>query len=134
MTPTALRAVFAHREPTHVEHLTSVTAESFGGPAHFTPTLGFAYLIAVHRGLKITEEQRVRFVDLYLRALDVAGLLPSRPPVYDTVAVSERRLVTLPHGRSESARRSAPDQSVRGLSAALLRTRRALPEQPAVAV
>jgi hemoglobin len=74
-----LREVFPHREPTHVEHLTSFTAESFGGPDRFTRSLGFAYLIAVHRGLKITEEQRVRFVELYLRALDLAGLPDDEP-------------------------------------------------------
>jgi len=28
----------------------------------------------VHRGLKITDEERERFVDLYLEALDEAGL------------------------------------------------------------
>jgi hypothetical protein len=28
----------------------------------------------VHRGLKITEEQRARFVKLYLAAADTAGL------------------------------------------------------------
>jgi hemoglobin len=74
-----LREVFPQREPTHVDHLTSFTAESFGGPADFTRTLGFGYLIAVHRGLKITEEQRSRFVDLYLRALDIAGMPDDQP-------------------------------------------------------
>jgi hemoglobin len=32
--------------------------------------LGFAHLISVHRGVKITEEQRRRFVELYMNALD----------------------------------------------------------------
>lgn len=33
----------------------------------------------MHRGLHITEEQRVRFVDLYLAALDEAGMPDDEP-------------------------------------------------------
>jgi hemoglobin len=40
---------------------------------------GFAHLIDVHRGLKINEAQRQRFVALYLAAADAAGL-PDDPP------------------------------------------------------
>jgi hemoglobin len=69
-----LKALFPTRQPHHVEHLTWFTAESFGGPDRFTRELGFEYLIKVHRGLKITEEQRQRFADLYMEALDEAGL------------------------------------------------------------
>ena len=58
----------------HVDHLTAFTAESFGGPDRFTRELGFAHLIDVHRGLAITAEQRSRFVDLYLAALDAADM------------------------------------------------------------
>jgi hemoglobin len=36
--------------------------------------LGFQYIIDVHRHLKITDEQRERFVALYLEAIDEAGL------------------------------------------------------------
>ena len=62
-------------QPQHVDHLTAFTAESFGGPDRFTRELGgFDHLIAVHRHLRITEEQRRRFVELYLAALDVARL------------------------------------------------------------
>ena len=32
------------------------------------------HLIYVHRGLRITDEQRQRFVDLYAAALDAAGM------------------------------------------------------------
>jgi hemoglobin len=60
--------------PTHVEHLTWFTAESFGGPDRFTRELGFQYLIDVHRHRAITDEQRDRFVAAYLEALDEAGL------------------------------------------------------------
>ncbi|WP_067687642.1 group II truncated hemoglobin [Nocardia jejuensis] len=69
-----LRELFPERRPDHVEHLTWFTAESFGGPARFTENLGFAHIIDVHRGLRITDEQRQRFVDVYLATLDEAGL------------------------------------------------------------
>jgi hemoglobin len=69
-----LRRLFPVRQPSHVDHLTWFTAESFGGPDKFTTSLGFQYIIYVHRGLKITDEERERFVDLYLEALDEAGL------------------------------------------------------------
>src|SRR3954454_2396092 len=73
-----LQPLFGARRPEHVEHLTAFTAESFGGPDRFSRELGFAHLIAVHRGLPITEEQRRRFVQLYLQALDSAGM-PADP-------------------------------------------------------
>jgi hemoglobin len=69
-----LRTLFTKRVPTHVDHLTWFTAESFGGPEEFTRELGFQYIINVHRHLKITDEQRERFVTVYLEALDEAGL------------------------------------------------------------
>ena len=79
-----LKPLFGAGRPTHVDHLTAFTAESFGGPDRFSREIGFAHLIAVHRGLKITEEQRLRFVDLYVAALDAAGL-PSDPVFRDAV-------------------------------------------------
>jgi hemoglobin len=66
--------LFGAGQPQHVDHLTAFTSESFGGPDRFTRELGFAHLIAVHRGLHITEEQRQRFVALYLEALDESDL------------------------------------------------------------
>jgi hemoglobin len=69
-----LQPLFGAGQPQHVDHLTAFTAESFGGPDRFSRELGFAHLIAVHRGLHITEEQRLRFVELYLAALDTAGM------------------------------------------------------------
>jgi hemoglobin len=69
-----LQPLFGAGQPQHVDHLTAFTAESFGGPDDFSRDLGFAHLIAIHRGLKITEEQRQRFVALYLGALDAAEL------------------------------------------------------------
>jgi hemoglobin len=69
-----LREVFTERVPTHVDHLTWFTAESFGGPDRFSRTLGFEYLIDKHRHLNITDEQRDRFISAYLESLDEAGL------------------------------------------------------------
>ncbi|HTF12464.1 MAG TPA: group II truncated hemoglobin [Asanoa sp.] len=69
-----LREVFPVRQLGHVEHLTWFTAESFGGPDRFSAELGFQYIIDVHRHLKITDEQRDRFVAVYLEAINEAGL------------------------------------------------------------
>jgi hemoglobin len=74
-----LQPLFGAGQPQHVEHLTMFTAESFGGPDRFTRELGFAHLIDVHRGLAITEEQRQRFVALYMAALDDAGMPDDEP-------------------------------------------------------
>jgi hemoglobin len=74
-----LQPLFGNGKPQHVEHLTMFTSESFGGPDRFTRELGFAHLIEVHRHLGITEEQRERFVELYMAALDQAGLPDDEP-------------------------------------------------------
>ena len=74
-----LRGLFTERVPTHVDHLTWFTAESFGGPDRFTRNLGFEYIIDVHRHLAISDEERERFVALYLEALDEAGLPNDEP-------------------------------------------------------
>jgi hemoglobin len=74
-----LKAQFTHRVPTHVEHLTWFTAESFGGPDRFTRRLGFRHIIDVHRGLHISDEQRDRFAALYMEALDEAGFPTDAP-------------------------------------------------------
>ena len=74
-----LQPLFGAGRPDHVDHLTAFDAESFGGPDDFSRELVFAHLIQVHRGLKIAEEQRQRFVALYLAAADAAGL-PGDPP------------------------------------------------------
>ena len=69
-----LQPLFGDGKPEHVDHLTAFTAESFGGPDRFTRELGFAHLVKVHRHLRITEEQRRRFVDLYMAALDASDV------------------------------------------------------------
>ncbi len=80
-----LQPLFGHEKPGHVEKFTAFTAETFGGTDKFTKEMGgFIHLINVHRGYNITEEQRHRFVDLYLEAADKAGL-PDDIPFRDAL-------------------------------------------------
>jgi hemoglobin len=74
-----LKPLFGEGRATHVDHLTMFTAESFGGPDRFSREVGFAHLIAVHRGLRITEAQRRRFVELYMAAMDAADMPDDEP-------------------------------------------------------
>jgi hemoglobin len=70
-----LQPLFGEGHPHHVDSLTAFLSEIFGGPDEFTQTLGgYQHIIDVHRHLKISEEQRQRFVDLYMTAADHAGL------------------------------------------------------------
>jgi hemoglobin len=63
-----------------VDQLTAFDSESFGGPDEFSRSMGgFAHLIDVHRGLRITEPQRQRFVELYMAAADLAELPDDAP-------------------------------------------------------
>jgi hemoglobin len=74
LTDPLLKPLFPVRRKNHVRHLMWFTAESFGGPDRFTRELGFAYIVGEHRHLNITDEQRQRFVELYMESLDAAGL------------------------------------------------------------
>ena len=60
-----LRTLFTERVPTHVDHLTWFTAESFGGPDRFTRELGFRYGIAVSQNtpdaVALSEEVERRY-------------------------------------------------------------------------
>jgi hemoglobin len=68
--------LFGEGDPRHVDHLTALLAEVFGGPARYSGELGgFPSLPAHHRGLRIAEPQRARFVELFLAAYDAV-----RPP------------------------------------------------------
>lgn len=79
-----LQPLFGAGRPEHVDHLTAFTAESFGGPDRFSRELGFWHLINVHRGLNISEQQRQRFVELYMAALDSADM-PGDPAFREAV-------------------------------------------------
>lgn len=59
----------------HRDHVTTWWCEVFGGPADYTAQLGgYPAMLEHHRNLKITAEQRFRFVSLMSLAADDAGL------------------------------------------------------------
>jgi hemoglobin len=63
----------------HREHATTWWCEVLGGPAGYTESLGgYATMLAHHRNLSITPEQRFRFASLMSRAADDADL-PADP-------------------------------------------------------
>lgn len=99
-----LQPLFGAGRPDHVDHLTAFTAESFGGPGRFSRELGFAHLIAVHRHLGISEAQRQRFVELYMAALDDAGLPDDeafREAVREHVEFGSRVAMQNSHARTD---------------------------------
>ena len=64
---------------THRMHVTDWWAEVMGGPATYTDERGgYEHMLAMHRDLAITPEQRLLFVTLISRAADEAGL-PADP-------------------------------------------------------
>ena len=63
----------------HRDHVTTWWSEVMGGPADYTDGLGgYEHMLAKHRDLAITDEQRLRFVTLLSQAADEAGL-PADP-------------------------------------------------------
>ncbi|MFD8785341.1 group II truncated hemoglobin [Kitasatospora sp. NPDC059599] len=65
-----LAPVFADFTPTHIEHVAVWLAEVFGGPTSFTDELGgHQALLRAHLGLRITEEQRLRWMELMAEAV-----------------------------------------------------------------
>jgi hemoglobin len=59
----------------HRDHVTTWWCEVMGGPDAYTSDHGgYEHMLAKHRGLAITGDQRLRFVTLLSRAADVAGL------------------------------------------------------------
>ena len=63
----------------HRAHVAAWWVEVFGGPTTYTDELGgYEAMLAHHRGLAITSEQRFRFASLMSLAADDAGL-PSDP-------------------------------------------------------
>ncbi|MCW2524405.1 MAG: globin [Frankiales bacterium] len=63
----------------HRDHVSLWWLEVFGGPADYTDTLGgYERMLAHHRGLGITAEQRLRFATTMSQAADDAEL-PADP-------------------------------------------------------
>ncbi|RKN43781.1 group II truncated hemoglobin [Streptomyces hoynatensis] len=66
-----LAPVFAGFTATHAERVAIWLAEIFGGPDAYTRELGgHQGLLRAHLGLSITEEQRVRWVELMAAAVE----------------------------------------------------------------
>jgi len=101
-----LHPLFGAGRPEHVDQLTAFDCESFGGPNDFSTTMGgFAHLIDVHRGLHITEQQRERFVELYLAAADFAGLpgdAPFRQALREHVEFGSHVAMQNSHARTDA--------------------------------
>ena len=65
--------------PEHREHVTTWWCEVFGGPSEYTERLGgYPAMLAHHRDLSITADQRFRFASLMSLAADDA-VLPADP-------------------------------------------------------
>ena len=65
----------------HRAHVTTWWIEVFGGPAGYTAQLGgYERMLAHHRDLGITPDQRRRFAETMSRAADDAGLPDVAPP------------------------------------------------------
>ena len=63
----------------HRDHVTDWWCEVMGGPPAYTEARGgYEHMLAMHRGLAIDLEQRLRFVTLLSRAADESGL-PADP-------------------------------------------------------
>ena len=63
----------------HRDHVTDWWAEVMGGPGAYTERRGgYEHMLAKHRGLAITAEQRLRFVTLLSQAADEVAL-PADP-------------------------------------------------------
>ncbi|MQA94865.1 MAG: hypothetical protein GEV11_09515 [Streptosporangiales bacterium] len=70
-----LGEMFAAGRPGHAEHLAAFLEEIMGGRQGYTEHHdGVRGLFRAHANLRITEEQRTRFVTLMLAAADEAGL------------------------------------------------------------
>lgn len=64
-----------HVSAEHRTHVTDWWVEVMGGPAAYTARRGdYEHMLARHRALAITAEQRLTFVTLLSRAADDAGL------------------------------------------------------------
>src|SRR3712207_1865286 len=66
-----LGTLFAGMPEDHPAHVATWLAEVFGGPDRYTREHGgYPHMLAKHRDLAITEEQRFRWVQLIAQAAD----------------------------------------------------------------
>ena len=70
-----LAPVFAQMPHDHPQHVATWLGEVFGGPPLYTEEHGgYPHMLAKHRDRALTEEQRLRWVQLIGAAADAAGL------------------------------------------------------------
>lgn len=70
-----LYPIFRHMSAEHVPHVAAWLVETFGGPRRYTEELGgYEHMLAKHRNLRLTEEQRKRWVQRIVEAADEASL------------------------------------------------------------
>jgi hemoglobin len=70
-----LEPVFRGMAPDHPKRVATWLAEVFGGPPRYTEEHGgYPHMLAKHRNRALTEEQRLRWVQLVCAAADEAGL------------------------------------------------------------
>ena len=70
-----LAPVFAQMPHDHPQHVATWLGEVFGGPPLYTEEHGgYPHMLAKHRNRALTEEQRLRWVQLIGAAADAAGL------------------------------------------------------------
>jgi CDGSH-type Zn-finger protein/truncated hemoglobin YjbI len=70
-----LEPVFCGMDPGHPKHVAAWLAETFGGPATYTHEHGgYEHMVAKHRDLGLTEEQRLRWVARMVETADEVGL------------------------------------------------------------
>ena len=74
-----LAPVFAQMSDDHPRHVAAWLGEVFGGPPRYTEEHGgYPHMLAKHRNRALTEEQRLRWVQLICAAADDAWL-PADP-------------------------------------------------------
>ena len=67
--------LFRHMDEHHPQYVATWLAEVFGGPPRYTEERGgYPHMLAKHRNVAITEEQRRRWVNLICDAADEAGM------------------------------------------------------------
>ncbi|WP_424217532.1 group II truncated hemoglobin (plasmid) [Streptomyces sp. BI20] len=70
-----LAPLFAYMTDDHPQHVATFLGEVLGGPPAYTEHHGgYRRMLSSHRGRDITPEQRARWVELMLAAMDTVGL------------------------------------------------------------
>ncbi|MFI8825002.1 group II truncated hemoglobin [Streptomyces sp. NPDC053431] len=70
-----LAPLFRAMDDDHPQHVATFLGEVLGGPERYTEHHGgYPHMVSRHRGRGIRPEQRARWVELMLEAMDVVGL------------------------------------------------------------